>query len=63
VSLTYRTNGSYSSVFFMKNENGSFKVDDVLLDPLADKNFDPNTSHKAGTSDGLRKDMKTALAR
>lgn len=61
VSMTYRTNGTYSTLFFLKQEDGRFKIDDILLEPFVHNNFDPKTLHRPGTSEGVRKDIVNAL--
>ena len=61
VSLTYSTNGSYSALFFLKQEDGHFKIDDISLEPFSHNNFDPKKLHRPGVSEGLRKDIVEAL--
>lgn len=61
VSMTYRTNGTYATLFFLKQEDGRFKIDDILLEPFVHNNFDPKTLHRPGISEGVRKDIVGAL--
>ena len=61
VSLAYRTNGANSTLFFLKREDGRFKIDDITLEPFVYNNFDPKILHRPGTAVGVRKDIADAL--
>lgn len=61
IAMTYRTSGAHSSLFFLKQEDGRFKIDDIALAPFSNNNFSPKVLHQAGTSEGVRKDIVKAL--
>lgn len=61
VAMSYQTNGTYSTLFFLKQEDGRFKIDDISLEPFVNNNFDPKALHRPGTSEGVRKDIVKAL--
>ncbi len=61
VGVTYRTNGTYATLFFLKLEDGRFKIDDISLGSSDKPSFDPKEAHQPGVSEGVRKDIVTAL--
>lgn len=59
VLMTYKANGPYSRLFFLKQEGGALKIDDIMSNvfiPDATP-FDPNKPHHPGVSEGLRRDL------